>query len=127
MNAEDLEQIRTIVREELDRGKAKRKAAPTTWPELKEVWLSKYPEYIWGAVDGANLKQLQAKLMVLCGNEKLNAIESFRAMLWHLPTWFEGRGIQIINSKFNDIVHEIKRTNPAAKAEQVKNSFRSYP
>lgn len=91
-------------------------ACVTIW--LKEI----HQDWTFGAVQGRKLISIISKIKQVCKNKGLEGtdeqiINSFRRMCQQLPDWFKDKDLQVIDSKFNEIIVQI---------QQGKTNGRSY-
>ena len=114
--------------------KEKRKESPQTFPSMKPIWYSFYPDYIWSGMDGKHLLELQKKIISSLknsGNEdpkEAEVVQILGIIMHNLPEWYKGKGVAIINSKYNDIVNEIKRTKSTRqeKSKYINSILNKY-
>lgn len=106
----------------MQHGTSKARKKPETVPGLKDIWMEANPKYIWGAIDGTHLLELQKKIILLSGNKDPERIKiNFKAFLSKLPEWYQTKGLSILNSKFNDIIKQATN-RPHDPAEKFASS-----
>lgn len=94
------------------------------FPECTRIWLKEiHPDWTFTAVHGRKMKSIITKIKHTCKAMNLEAtdeqvIRSFKNMCLRLPEWFKDKDLQVIDSKFNEIVYQIQ-TGP-------KKSLNSY-
>lgn len=89
----------------------------------KSTWLDEvHKGWTFGDIQGKKLKSIISKIKQVCKNKGLEGtdeqiINSFRRMCQQLPDWFKDKDLQVIDSKFNEIIVQI---------QQGKTNGRSY-
>jgi response regulator RpfG family c-di-GMP phosphodiesterase len=99
---------------------------------LVEFWLKEFkPDYCFKAVDGLKMKSIIKQIkhkLTHAGNEPTeeNILNSFKLVCLKLPEWYKTKDLSIIDSKFNQIVEEIKangKSNTEKRAKQIDADF----
>lgn len=93
----------------------------TPYQLLVDFWLKEFkPDYCFRAVDGLKLKsiikQIKHKLKVagLPETDEL-IVQSFKSVCIKMPEYYKSKDLSVIDSKFNQIVDEIKANGNATK------------
>jgi DNA-binding Lrp family transcriptional regulator len=94
-----------------------------------DCWLKLHVNYIFNGMSGKHLKQLLDKIKTLL--EKTNndtsdesMISMFELIINNLPDWFKDKDLPVINSKFNEIIEQIKNSkNGKNKPSSKFNGF----
>lgn len=80
-----------------------------------DYWLKLHVNYIFNGMSGKHLKQLLDKIKTLL--EKTNndtsdqsILSMFELIINNLPDWFKDKDLPVINSKFNEIIEQIKNS-----------------
>lgn len=74
-----------------------------------DFWLKEFhPDWTFGGVHGKAMKSIIKKLSSIL-KDTANVPDSFRFICQNLPQWFKDKDLQIIDSKFNEIITEIKK------------------
>jgi hypothetical protein len=87
-------------------------------------WLKEFhPGFTFGAIQGKAMKSIIKKIKAYCVHSGLKgtdgqSIASFKKMCQTLPDWFKDKDLQVLDSKFNEIITQILQGNP-------KNNFNS--
>lgn len=85
-----------------------------------DFWLKEFHEgWTFGGQQGKAMKSILKKL------HQLNALESpvnlFKVICFRLPEWYKDKDLPIIDSKFNEIVEQIKNNNNGITANKQKS------
>jgi len=80
-------------------------------------------EFYWAAKESTHCKQLAAKIVHRTGEtDDQKTLEAFKYILNHLPKWYrENLTITLINSKFNELIAEIKQGNPPSETDHKRD------
>lgn len=122
MNEKELEQIREVIREELSNFLQKKKVVKKqvqTISGMLDIWKIHFEDdFFHSPAEAAALLNLQKKLIFsLKAAERPfddeTVKETFKALLQHLPTWYRDKGLMILNSKYNDIIKQIRKDKSA--------------
>lgn len=114
------------------KNKKEKRAPNPLFVACKDFWLTEvHPDWTFGAVQGINLKYIIDKLRILilkkrdtCNDDDI--LQLFKVMCIGLPDYFKNKDIQVINSKFNEIVTELQeRKNARPKYTKGESIFRS--
>jgi len=73
--------------------------------EIIGAWLNKYPDWVIRPVDGAKLKSILAQLKHYAPEKE---VELFSVILDNLPAFYKNKGPAVIDSKLQEIIHELK-------------------
>ena len=94
-----------------------------------DFWLKEFhPGFSFGTVHGKNMKSIITKIrtqLKLSSQEITDqgVAEAFRVLCKKLPDWFKNKDLQIIDSKFNEIISEIKnRKNGKSTIEKHRDA-----
>lgn len=84
-----------------------------------DCWLKLHVNYLFNGVSGKHLKQLLDKIRQLLAKTNndtsdQNVFNMFELIITNLPTWFQDKDLPIINSKFNEIIEQIKNNKNAS-------------
>jgi hypothetical protein len=82
----------------------------------KEFWLSEFHlNWAFNGVTGKSLKELIKKIELILKSTKdggnytdADVIATFKAMCIKLPSWYQDKDLPTLNSKFNEIIEQIK-------------------
>lgn len=94
-----------------------------------DYWLKEFhPDWTFEAVHGKNLKSIIKKIQTMQGNNGKvvsdeNGFTAFKFMCDNLPEFFKDKDLQVINSKFNEIIEQIK--NKSNGHHQTQSPYRS--
>lgn len=107
-----------------------------------DYWLKIFhPGWTFGAVHGKNLKQLLSKIKssLLDGKKFVYSesvhVNAFQYFCLHLPNYFKDKDLQLLNSKYNEILEQMKKgttpqnngyhsSNSAARFNDAANRFK---
>jgi len=101
-----------------------------TIPGMREIWEQLNPDHQWNGAESKHLLELQRKLIITLGRcyDNNQICELLQVFLMKLPEWYKDKGLAILNSKYNDIIKQIKHKpyDPAEKlaremVEQLTN------
>jgi hypothetical protein len=99
----------------------------TSYQLCVDFWLKEFhPDFTFNATAGNKLKSIIKKFETLLKNNgkeitENTIFESFKIMCQKLPEWYKNKDLSVIDSKFNEIIQEIKNgTN--SKQEQRKDA-----
>ena len=96
------------------------------YTECVRIWLKEiHPGWTYDAIHGRKLKSIIRKIKQVCKNRNLEGTDeqvilSFKRMCLQLPTYFKDKDLHMIDSKFNEIIHQIQ-----AGKQQSPNSYNS--
>jgi hypothetical protein len=77
-----------------------------------EFWLKElHPDFSFGGQQGKALKSILKKIEKLRKNPEVSIVESFKMLCQRLPDWYKTKDLPVIDSKFNEIIAEIKTQN----------------
>jgi len=82
-----------------------------------DFWLKDFhPDFTFGGQQGKALKSIIIKISrVLEDNgtasEKISIADTFKLICLKLPEWYKGKDLPVIDSKFNEVITEIKTSN----------------
>jgi hypothetical protein len=94
--------------------KKKEKEVDPFFPEFVRVWTEAYPEMGFDGMAGKKIKSLVAKTkayLVAGGKDPSTAVQMWAYIIAYMKrgdTWFHGKDLGVIESKFNSLVFEIK-------------------
>lgn len=97
--------------------KSPKSRKPTVRERMIEVWLKEiHVGWTFTAVHGKQINELEKKIIAILNlyNNIITddrIVEFFKAMCMGLPDWYKDKDLLIINSKFNEIITEIKNKN----------------
>lgn len=97
-----------------------------------DFWLKEFHVgWAFGAVQGKALKSLIKKIHAYCLHKGLNGsdecvLENFRIFCKRLPDWFQNKDLQILDSKFNEIVSQEEQGGQAKGFNSVNSSSRLF-
>lgn len=99
----------------------------TSYQLCVDFWLKEFhPDFNFNATAGKKMKSIIEKFKTLLKNNgkeitENTIFESFKIMCIKLPEWYKNKDLSVIDSKFNEIIQEIKNgTN--SKQEQRKDA-----
>lgn len=88
-----------------------------------DFWLKEFhPDWTFGGMQGKALKSLIKKIEKLRKNETDSIVELFKFICLKLPEWYKDKDLPIIDSKFNEIIEQIKiqkNGNTASKSSDT--------
>lgn len=92
-------------------------AAPLSEYQLfVDYWLQEFkPGWTFGGQHGKAMKSIITKIHKLCKDtnfEESFALPTFKKMCLNLPEWYQNKDLPVIDSKFNEIITEIKAKKP---------------
>ena len=97
-----------------------------------DFWLKEFhPDWTFSPMHGKTLKQLILKIKtLLAGAERKNDDEEvfnfFQHMCQSLPDWFKDKDLLVINSKFNEIIEQIKQSrNGNGNSKKSESRYRN--
>ena len=105
----------------------------TTFNSCKNLFEGYYEQktgldYSWSAKDSGSLSQILKKLHGIAKQKHEYAlIMSFEYLLQHLPQWYVEKGLSlaVINSKFNEIISEIKNGQSGSQKSSISDSYKA--
>lgn len=101
----------------------------------KEYWLNEvHAGWTFDGVQGKALKSLTNKLQASiknAGNDVNDSttLDAFKILMQALPEWFRDKELTVLNSKYNEIINQIKNskngtTNSTGRQKQTTNKYR---
>jgi hypothetical protein len=84
------------------------------FPMFVKIWHEKYPKLFTSARDGAKMKQIIKHCADYIVAEKKDLTPERLLSMWKWmvnglePTWFHGKDLSVIESKFSGIVYELR-------------------
>lgn len=88
-----------------------------------DFWLKDFhPGWTFGGQQGKALKSIIKKIEKLRKNETDSIVELFKFICLKLPEWYKDKDLPIIDSKFNEIIEQIKiqkNGNTASKSSDT--------
>jgi hypothetical protein len=88
-----------------------------------DFWLKEFhPDWTFGGMQGKALKSLIKKIEKLRKNENDSILELFKIICFKLPDWYKDKDLPVIDSKFNEIIEQIKTQNngkPTSKSSDT--------
>jgi len=88
-----------------------------------DFWLKEFhPDFNFNAIHGKAIKSIIKKIEKLRKNPNDSVVDTFKVICQRLPDWYKTKDLQIIDSKFNEIIEEIKQQN---NGKSAKNSTKS--
>jgi hypothetical protein len=108
-------------------------SATTLYASIIEFWLKEFHiGWTFTAQHGKEIKSIITKIKgVLKNGSKdvtdLAILESFKAICNNLPEWYKDKDLAIINSKFNEVVSEIKnhKNGKSITSKQQQSKYAS--
>jgi hypothetical protein len=103
-----------------------------------EFWLKEFhPGWTFGAVQGKALKIMLRKLETIlqAAGKEITAEEitnTFKYVCQNLPEWYKEKDLQVINSKLNEVITEIKNnkngtaTTQSARYDASKSKYANF-
>lgn len=93
-----------------------------------DFWLEFKVDYIFDGMSGKHLKKLLEKIKELLhknGSDESDEsiIQLFSAMCNNLPAWYKDKDLSVINSKFNEIIEQIKNNKNESSTTKRKSKF----
>lgn len=94
---------------------AKKLPPQQDYTECIDFWLKEFhPDFSFGGQQGKALKSIIIKISKVLENngtnsEKITIAETFKLICNKLPEWYKTKDLPIIDSKFNEIITEIKQ------------------
>lgn len=91
-------------------------AAPLSIYELcVEFWLKEFkPGWTFSGQQGKAMKSIINKIEKLADGDTTKTLQAFKRMCNNLPEWYQNKDLPVIDSKFNEIITEIKAKKPIA-------------
>jgi hypothetical protein len=107
-----------------------------------DYWLKTvHPGWTFGAIQGQHLKQLLSKMKtsLLEGKRFVYSesvhVNAFQYFCHHLPDYFKDKDLQVLNSKYNEIIEQMKKgvtpqhndfnsKNSAARFNEAANRYK---
>jgi hypothetical protein len=103
---------------------------PGAHPRCVSFWLDEFRKgWTFSGVHGKAIKSIIQKIEKVhnaSGKEPTEEliVESFKAICLNLPVWFQDKDLQIIDSKFNEIITQIKENkNGISKQKQPISKY----
>ncbi len=99
-----------------------------TYQLCVDFWLKDFhTDFTFNATSGKKMKSIIKQFQVLLKNNgkevSVNTLfESFKIMCQKLPEWYRNKDLSVIDSKFNEIIQEIKNGTTNTKQEQRKDA-----
>jgi predicted RNase H-like nuclease len=92
------------------------KQKDVVYTECVRIWLKEiHPDWTFSAVHGKKMKSIIKKIehSIKTSPKQLQptdelVINSFRMLCQRLPDWFKDKDLQVIDSKYNEIVYQIQ-------------------
>lgn len=88
---------------------------PSLYARCVDLWLKQiHPAWVFGAVHGKAIKSILKKIVSVCQAGNHEASDEIVYMLFerfcrNLPEWFKEKDLQILDSKFNEIITQIQQ------------------
>lgn len=107
-------------------------AEPTLYQKLVDFWLMEFHiGWTFTAQQGKELKSTITKIKSVqkgAGKESSDesVFESFKQICLNLPEWYRDKDLAVINSKFNEIVSEIKNSKNGKSVARKEHSSTTY-
>jgi hypothetical protein len=101
---------------------------PTLFKSLVSYWIDVvHPDFDFNGVSGKSLKSIITKItkrLEKAGKEITDEVifESFKAICENLPEWFQDKDLSIIDSKFNDLIAQIKTAKNGTVSKSSKQT-----
>lgn len=100
---------------------------PSDFKKCVEFWLTEFHEgWVFSATDGKKLNSIIKKIKIVladAGKSEDIVVDTFKAMCYKLPAWYKDKDLSIIDSKFNEIIQEIKNNK---NGQTTKNNFGQF-
>lgn len=112
---------------------SKKEMPQSLYSGMVEFWLKEFkPGWTFTAVHGTKIKSLITKLKSVAKHKTgvapgdLEILDAFKYLCQNLPEYYKDKDLPVIDSKFNEIVTEIKnnRNGTAAKISQRETTIR---
>lgn len=110
------------------------KKSPSCYKEIIEFWLKEFHEgWAFTAVHGKQVKEIITKITTSLKTSNKDyddeaIVDSFKAICRHLPEYYKNKDLQILNSKYNEIIAEIKSNRSGQqtfKNQRTPSRFRT--
>lgn len=89
-----------------------------------DFWLKEFhPDWTFGGMQGKALKSLIKKIEKLRKNENDSIVEIFKVICLKLPDWYKDKDLPIIDSKFNEIIEQIKTQNNGKSTSKTNDTI----
>lgn len=89
-----------------------------------DFWLKEFhPDWTFGGQQGKALKSILKKIEKLRKNENDSIVELFKLICLKLPDWYKDKDLQIIDSKFNEIIEQIKTANNGKSTSKTNDTI----
>jgi hypothetical protein len=113
--------------------KQKKESTPATkiFIACRDFWLTEiHPGWMFTAATGGSLKSIIAKLskQVRLKNKDStdeDIINSFKVLCHKLPEWYQDKDLQVINSKFNEVITQIIQNRNGKRVTKGESIFRT--
>lgn len=77
-----------------------------------DFWLKEFkPDWTFGGQQGKALKSIIKKTQKIVGDET-KIVKAFKKMCSNLPEWYRNKDLPVIDSKFNEIIADIRSKKP---------------
>lgn len=105
---------------ETKKSKAKptKKGADPVYRKCVDIWLKDiHPGWTFGAMHGNCIKSILKKLREISSRDMTDSdiVHLFEKMMRSLPDWLKDKEINVIDSKFNEIITEIRNGKPTPR------------
>jgi len=98
-------------------GKQSKKKAKSdvdeSYKQCIDFWLKEFhKDFTFGGQQGKAMKSIIKKIKTLCQGRNMEGtteqiVASFKKMCLNFPEWYKDKDLQVIDSKFNEIIHQI--------------------
>lgn len=96
-----------------------------------DVWLKEiHPGWIFGGMQGKAMKSIVKKIRATfhannVAPTDVEIVEFFRTMCGNLPKWFKDKDLQVLDSKYNEIISQIDNQGKStdAQAEWLRDYY----
>jgi len=93
----------------------------SVYSQCVDFWLKEFhPGWTFESVHGKHMKSILTKIKKLLDEDtgaadEVDEVETFKTMCLNLPDWFKAKDLAVVNSKFNEIIQEIKNGKQTSK------------
>lgn len=106
--------------------------APTLYQNIVAYWLKEFhPGWTFSAQHGKEINSIVSKIKTVqktAGKKSSDesVLESFKLICENLPEWYIDKDLAMINSKFNEILTEVKNKNNGKSITSKQHSSELY-
>lgn len=111
------------------RKKKEKTAHPAYTPIVKFFCEEYWPDYkFFGARDGKQVNEIISQIERMLNNHDQDSspekvVDFFKALILKAPTFYQKKGLPMINSKLSEIVEEIKKQRNGQSTSKTRNEY----